>query len=92
MIFESFDNYEKSGFKPTVCIIGSGPAGISLALQLEKLKIPCLIIEAGGFSYSAESQDNYGGQVIGDDYPDLKAARLRYFGVPQTIGEDGLVL
>ena len=30
-----------------VIIVGSGPAGITLALSLEQRKIDCLIIEAG---------------------------------------------
>jgi choline dehydrogenase-like flavoprotein len=80
MIYESFDKYKSSGFSPAVCIIGSGPAGISLALQLEKHKIPCLIVEAGGLNYSPESQDAYKGQTIGDKYIGLDLARLRYFG------------
>ena len=41
-----------------VIIVGSGPAGITLALSLEKRKIDCLIIEAGREQYSDESQEN----------------------------------
>ena len=63
MIFTDFNSYKASGFSPTVCIIGSGPAGISLALQLEKQKIPCLIVEAGGFERSEEGQSNFKGMV-----------------------------
>jgi GMC oxidoreductase len=80
VIYEDFNKFITSGFTPKVCIIGSGPAGISLALQLEKQKIPSLIIEAGNLNYSVESQDAYKGNVIGDEYPELHAARLRYFG------------
>ena len=80
VIYKSFDDYKTSGFSPTVCIIGSGPAGISLALQLEKQKIPSLVVEAGGYRWSAESQDIYRGNVIGDKYFDLDIARLRYLG------------
>ena len=42
-----------------VIIVGSGPAGITLALSLEQRKIDCLIIEAGLEDYSDESQENY---------------------------------
>lgn len=80
MIFADFASYQAAKFKHTVCIIGSGPAGISLALQLEKQKIPCLIVEAGGFERSEEVQSAYKGKVIGDNYVDLEIARLRYFG------------
>lgn len=80
MIFENFNQYKSSAFTPTVCIIGSGPAGISLALKLEKLGIPSLIVEAGGFEYSTSSQEPYKGNVIGDEYAPLDAARLRHLG------------
>ncbi len=80
MIFDSFNCYTASSFTPTVCIIGAGPAGISLALQLEKAKIPSIIIEAGGYYPSTKTQDAYRGKVIGDKYFNLETARLRYLG------------
>ena len=45
MIIKNFEEI-KNNFYPVI-IIGSGPAGISLALTLEKKKIKCLIVEAG---------------------------------------------
>ena len=41
-----------------VIIVGSGPAGITLALSLEQKNIDCLIIEAGREEYSDESHQN----------------------------------
>ena len=63
-----------------VVIIGSGPAGISVALQLEKKGINSFIFEAGNINYDEQSQSLYDGKVIGDEYPDLKISRLRQFG------------
>lgn len=80
MIFNDVAAFQASGFMPTVCIIGSGPAGISLALRLEKKNISSIIIEAGGMEYSPDSQDVYRGKVVGDSYFDLDYARLRFFG------------
>lgn len=80
MIFNDFSAFRTSGFTPTICIIGSGPAGISLALQLEKKNISSIIIEAGGMELSSESQDFYRGKVVGDSYYDLDYVRLRFFG------------
>ena len=65
---------------PPFVIIGSGPAGLSLALELERLGKPSIVLEAGGMEYSEESQDHYVGRVVGDPYYDLSSARLRMFG------------
>lgn len=42
MIINDIENYQKKKFP--IIIIGSGPAGITLALELEKKKIKSLII------------------------------------------------
>lgn len=80
MIFQDASALSFIGFNPTVCIIGSGPAGITLALQLEKRGISSVIVEAGGFDYIPSIQEAYQGTVVGDPYFNLSAARLRYFG------------
>lgn len=72
--------YLESDKVPPIVIIGSGPAGITLSVQLAQLGIESLILEAGGEDFSADSQDVYIGRVIGDDYYDLDLTRLRYFG------------
>lgn len=63
-----------------VCIVGAGPAGITLALELARKNKRVALCEAGGFAWSDDSQSCYKGNVVGDPYFDLKAARLRYFG------------
>lgn len=63
-------------------IVGTGPAGISLAFQLKKndnKKI--LIIEAGKFDLDDESQEYYKGTIINNcnlEAPDV--SRIRAFG------------
>ncbi len=78
MIYKNIDEIKNSNFP--VIIIGSGPAGISVALKLEEKKIKSLIIEAGDEEYNHESQDYYEAKVIGDEINDLKYSRLRQFG------------
>jgi len=63
-----------------VIIIGSGPAGISTALKLEKNKIKSLILEAGGIQQSADSHEYLKGEFQGDEYPRLSSLRMRQFG------------
>ena len=62
------------------CIVGTGPAGMTLALNLDRENIKVLVLEAGGEQWSKESQSVYDGKVIGDPYFDLDVTRLRYFG------------
>ena len=62
------------------CVVGSGPAGITLALELEREGLSVILLEGGGLDRSAESQDLYKGDVVGDPYYALESARLRYLG------------
>ena len=80
MIFDNILQYPNLDSKRVV-IIGSGPAGISLAIELEKKKIQSTILEAGEFDYSEESQKFYKTEVIGDHLVDaIEYTRLRMFG------------
>lgn len=63
-----------------VCVIGAGPAGISLARKLAARGLEVALMEAGGLEWSEESQDVVRGENVGLAYPDLDIARLRYFG------------
>lgn len=63
-----------------VCVIGSGPAGLTIARTLAAAGARVALMEAGGLDLSEESQDVYRGTNIGQDYFDLDVARLRYFG------------
>jgi len=64
-----------------VCIVGSGPAGITLARRLGAKNLRIGLFEAGGLELTAESQDVYRGVTSGTpDYYPLDACRLRYFG------------
>ena len=78
MILKELNNINLDNFP--VAIFGSGPAGITTALELEKNNIKSLIIEAGGKNYSVTSQEFYKGKTIGDPMPDLSSNRLRQFG------------
>ncbi len=80
MLFRSVEELARSRFRPRVCIVGTGPAGMSLALRLQQRNVPCLLVEAGSYDFSEPSQNVYRGEVIGDDYPGLHETRLRQFG------------
>jgi hypothetical protein len=61
-------------------IVGTGPAGITTALELEKNKKTVLLLEGGGMEHSEESQSIYNGSVVGNMNFDIKRSRVRYFG------------
>ena len=63
-----------------VCVIGSGPAGMTAAVTLANKGFDVVLVEAGGRYRTAESQAQFAGEVIGDHYYDLSTARLRMFG------------
>jgi len=63
-----------------VVIIGAGPAGIVLALELEKKGVNIALIEAGGAEWSEKSQEYYKGEIYGEFPRDLHISRLRMFG------------
>ena len=63
-----------------IIIIGSGPAGLSLAYALKNSGKRIAVLEAGGENYSIESLEPYKGKVVGDKYFNLQSARQRFFG------------
>ncbi|VVM43395.1 Oxygen-dependent choline dehydrogenase [Pseudomonas fluorescens] len=62
-----------------VCIIGAGPAGITLALRLAGNGRRVLLLEGGGHEYSQNSQSLYQCPSTGLDVY-AAATRLRYLG------------
>ena len=78
MILDSFNEIDTN--KYSVVIFGTGPAGLSLALELEKHDISSLIIEAGEENFSQKSQSFYKIDTEGTPLNDLSNSRLRQFG------------
>lgn len=63
-----------------VCIIGTGPAGITLATELAARGRSVVLLEAGGASYDEQSQAMYAAEVVGPLKFPLDVGRLRYLG------------
>jgi len=78
MILNSF--VELEDYKFPVVIFGSGPAGLSLALELEKKNINSLLIEAGDEYYNDESQSYFKINTKSTNLEDISNSRLRQFG------------
>lgn len=63
-----------------ICIVGAGPAGITIALELEQTGMRICILEAGGEKYDGESQALLGGSIHGERYPPLRDTRFSGLG------------
>jgi hypothetical protein len=81
MIIDAKQLLENTNIKCDVCIMGAGPAGITLALELAKnKKLDIVLIEGGGRTYDFEGQKLYEGTTSTQFYPSHFASRLRYLG------------
>ena len=79
-MFVNLTSLEK-GAHAEFCVIGSGPAGMTVARKLAAAGRKVFLFEGGGEEISEESQDVYKGTVIPDGgYYPLEACRLRYLG------------
>jgi flavin-dependent dehydrogenase len=63
-----------------VCIIGAGPAGISLAREFVGLNIQVTLLESGGFEYEPETQLLASGSTIGDAIPPINVNHRQFGG------------
>jgi hypothetical protein len=66
------------------CVVGAGPAGITLARRLAARGRSVVLMEAGGRDILGESQDQYLGENVGLPYYDLDLTRLRVLGGTST--------
>ncbi len=63
-----------------VCIVGTGPAGITLARNIASNTLSVICIESGGLEPDIATQDMAKGDNVGLPYYPLETTRLRYFG------------
>ncbi len=72
---------DKQRLEADVCIIGSGPAAISIALRFANSQTNVLVISGGGWSETVTNQDLYRGVVApGVAHESLEENRRRQFG------------
>jgi len=67
-------------FSPDLCIVGAGPAGITIAQELDRLGISVLLVEAGGLGVEAAVQEQSRGESDGYPLHLLHHSRVRAFG------------
>ena len=68
-----------TAMRADVVIIGSGPAGVTIAHELADAGINTMIVEGGGRRHRKEDDDSFRGESLGEPFP-LVVSRQRGFG------------
>jgi choline dehydrogenase-like flavoprotein len=63
-----------------ICIVGAGPAGLTIAREFANEDFTVCLIESGGFEFDEETQTLSEGVVVGDPYPVVHETRQRQLG------------
>ena len=63
-----------------VCIVGAGPAGLTLARELASAACKVLLVESGDFRYRRKLKELNEGDTFGDQYPNPRWQRVRQVG------------
>ena len=81
MIIDGRHILDGSVIDTDICIVGSGPAGMTLALRLAKVtNLRIMVAESGNIIHSDRSQELASGVVVGQNYFPLVETRLRRVG------------
>ncbi|MBT4116031.1 MAG: GMC family oxidoreductase [Rhodospirillaceae bacterium] len=82
MILDLRELADGQSFEADICVIGTGPAAMSFALQyLGASGIKIIMVESGGLESESDVQELYEGLSDGIDLPNgLDGSRLRFFG------------
>ena len=63
-----------------VCVVGAGPAGITIARQLARSSVEVVLLESGGLEVDSATEDLNPGASTGQPYFPLHETRTRAFG------------
>lgn len=79
-MIKDFDTLEAESFDCDVCIIGSGPAGLTIASQLDGTGIRVLVAESGGEGHEDRVEELSAFDNVGHRRAPHMAVRRRMFG------------
>ncbi len=80
MIIDTRGVSQGTTIQTTVCIIGGGAAGITIALELDKQSISTCLLESGGYDPDDQTRDLYRGESDGLPYSFADGSRSRFLG------------
>jgi choline dehydrogenase-like flavoprotein len=70
----------KTALDAEICVVGAGPAGITLAREFVGGNTTVAVIDSGGLNFDARIQELNEGTVIGAEYAGLRQTRCRQVG------------
>jgi choline dehydrogenase-like flavoprotein len=80
MLINARDVENQTTLNTDICIIGAGPAGITIAREFNGQGLDVLLLESGGFQPDSKIEALSDGHNEGDPYPPPGAVRERLFG------------
>ncbi len=80
MLIDSRELPEAARIEADVCVIGSGPAGVTVAKELAESGADVALLESGGLTLDPATQDLYRGELAGREYGALEGVRMRVLG------------
>lgn len=80
MFIDTRQLQEGTVIRSSVCVIGGGVAGITLARELARMGYESCLLESGGFGPDKGTRDLYRGENVGLPYEFADGNRLRYLG------------
>ena len=71
-------------YRPHICIVGAGAAGICLAVELSRQGKNVMVLEGGGRDIEDAAQEPYRSEVIGHEHRGIHTGRFRAHGGTTT--------
>lgn len=84
MIRDLLNDRPAPGYRPQVCIVGAGAAGICLAVELAQRGKSVMLLEGGGRDVEDAAQEPYCSQVVGHIHRGIHSGRFRAHGGTTT--------
>ncbi len=84
MIRDLLDEKPSPDYRPQICIVGAGAAGICLAVELSRQGKRVMVLEGGGREIEDAAQEPYRSEVVGHVHRGIHTGRFRAHGGTTT--------
>lgn len=91
MIIDYLDRSLPADLEVDLCVLGTGPAGISIARSFLQSPLRVCLVESGGFQSEGQTQQLCEGTSVGDLPFDAATTRMRAFGGSSNVWGGGCI-